>query len=141
MFKTILVALDSSELSDRVMQALHQLQIGPDTQVILSHVISPSESGIDRPADLPLPEIPTGLYSQIEDRLRDYQGQLSCNSAIEIVSGDPADEIIRLSNIYNADLILMGSRGLTGVTRILQGSVSSQVAADAHCSVFVVKPA
>ena len=54
--------------------------------------------------------------------------------------GDPSEEIIRLSHIYSADLIVIGSRGLKGINRILKGSVSSQVVADAVCSVLVVKP-
>jgi nucleotide-binding universal stress UspA family protein len=60
-------------------------------------------------------------------------------SEIELVTGDPAEEIIRLANIYKADLIVIGSRGLTGMNRIVQGSVSGQVVEEAHCSVFVVK--
>jgi nucleotide-binding universal stress UspA family protein len=53
--------------------------------------------------------------------------------------GEPTEEIIRLANIYRADLIVLGSRGLTGVNRILKGSVSSQVVSDAPCTVMVVK--
>jgi nucleotide-binding universal stress UspA family protein len=34
---------------------------------------------------------------------------------------------------------VIGSRGLTGLQRILEGSVSSQVVADAPCSVLVIK--
>ncbi|CCH66944.1 hypothetical protein RINTHH_7890 [Richelia intracellularis HH01] len=44
------------------------------------------------------------------------------------------------ANIHQADLIVIGSRGLTDMKRIIQGSVSSQVVEDAHCSVLVVKP-
>lgn len=62
------------------------------------------------------------------------------DSHLELVNGDPAEEIIRLANIHKADLIVIGSRGLTGMTRIVQGSVSSQVVEEAHCSVLVVKP-
>jgi nucleotide-binding universal stress UspA family protein len=53
--------------------------------------------------------------------------------------GNPAEEIIRLASIYEADLIVLGSRGLTGVNRILKGSVSSQVVSEAPCTVMVVK--
>jgi len=35
---------------------------------------------------------------------------------------------------------LIGSRGLTGMQKILLGSVSSQIVTDAPCSVLVVKP-
>ncbi|HEY9650816.1 MAG TPA: universal stress protein, partial [Coleofasciculaceae cyanobacterium] len=73
-------------------------------------------------------------------QLQSYQAQLPCESEIEIVMGEPAAEIIRLAHIYQANLIVIGTRGLTGLKRILEGSVSSQVVTDAPCSVLVVKP-
>ncbi|MHC5718278.1 MAG: universal stress protein, partial [Nostoc sp.] len=42
--------------------------------------------------------------------------------------------------IYKTDLIIIGSRGLIGMKRIVEGSVSSQVVEEANCSVLVVKP-
>jgi nucleotide-binding universal stress UspA family protein len=92
-------------------------------------------------ADRPQTSFEGPPYLQLEKQLQSYQAQLPGESALEIVTGDPAEEIIRLANIYNADLIVIGSRGLTGVKRIIQGSVSSQVVENAHCSVLVVKPA
>jgi nucleotide-binding universal stress UspA family protein len=139
-FKTVLVALDGSELSDRVIQTLKQLNLKPEARVVLAHVIAPVESGMEPPADLPSADPAIGLYSHIEHQLQTYQADLPCPSQLEIVTGDPAEEIVRLANIHQVDLILIGSRGLTGVSRILQGSVSSQVVTDAHCSVLVVKP-
>ncbi|HIK23793.1 MAG TPA: universal stress protein [Thermosynechococcus sp. M3746_W2019_013] len=141
MFKTILVALDTSELSARVMAAVAQLNLDPDAQVILSHVISPVESGFGVSADRPSLHPQMGTYRSIEQHLQRFQRQLPCDSEIEIVSGDPVEEILRLANIYRADLIVLGSRGLTGVERVVQGSVSSAVLADAPCSVLVVKSA
>jgi nucleotide-binding universal stress UspA family protein len=139
-FKTVLVALDGSELSDRVIQTLLELNLKPDAKVILAHVISPVDSGMETPANLPAADSEIELYRHTEQQLLAYQADLPCPSQLEIVTGDPADEIIRLANIYQAKLIVIGSRGLTGVNRILQGSVSSQVVTDAHCSVLVVKP-
>jgi nucleotide-binding universal stress UspA family protein len=97
------------------------------------------ESELELPADRPHPESPTLSYFQIEKLLQSYQEKLSIDSELEMVTGDPADEIIRLANIYKADLIVIGSRGLTGMKRIVQGSVSSQVVEEANCSVLVVK--
>lgn len=140
MFKTILVALDGSELSKQVMQTLDQLNLQPPTKIILAHVISLAESPPDRPADQPHLDLELGLYREIEQQLQAYQANLACESELEIVTGDPAEEIIRLANIHQATLIIMGSRGLTGVNRILQRSVSSQVVEESSCSVLVVKP-
>ena len=50
------------------------------------------------------------------------------------------EEILRLANIYQVDLIILGTRGLKGVERILKDSVSGQVVAEASCSVLVVHP-
>lgn len=140
MLKTIVVALDGSELSERVIQTLWELQLQPATKIILSHVIPPPESNLEVVADKPDIDSEALPYLHIEKQLQSYQVKLPGESELEIVSGDPSEEIIRLANIYQADLIVIGSRGLTGVKRILQGSVSSQVVEDAPCSVLVVKP-
>lgn len=140
MLRTIVVALDASELSERVIQTLHELQVQPATKILLAHVISPPESNLEIVADRPHADTEVVSYQHIEKQLQSYQANLSGQSELEIVTGDPAEEIIRLANIYHADLIIIGSRGLTGVKRILQGSVSSQVVEDASCSVLVVKP-
>jgi nucleotide-binding universal stress UspA family protein len=137
--KTIIVALDGSDLSERVIQSLDELQIQPATKIILTHVIPPPESDMETAVDRPhtSEELP---YRQIEKQLQSYQAELPGKCELEIVIGDPAVEIVRLSNIYQANLIVLGTRGFTGLKRILQGSVSSQVVADAPCSVLVVKP-
>jgi nucleotide-binding universal stress UspA family protein len=146
MLKTILVALDReitthpAPFSDQVLQTLLQFQLMPTTQVILTHVVPATQSEMDIVSDRPQVETENHAYSQSQAQLQAYQATLSCPSQLEIVTGDPAEEIIRLAKIHKADLILIGSRGLTGMQRILLGSVSSQVVADAPCSVLVVKP-
>lgn len=140
MLNTILVALEGSDLSDRVIDTVQQLQLSPSVKIILAHVIPATESDLEIAADRPQSEGEEIPYRHIEKQLKVYQASLPFESELEIVSGDPAEEIIRLANIYHADLIAIGSRGLTGVKRILQGSVSSQVVEDAPCSVLVVKP-
>jgi nucleotide-binding universal stress UspA family protein len=138
--KTILVALDGSELAERVIETLEQLILPQDSKVILTHVFPTSESELELAPGCPHPDWAGLSYSQVEKQLQFYQAQLPVESDIELVSGDAAEEIIRLANIYKADLIVIGTRGLTGMKRIVQGSVSAQVVEDALCSVLVVKP-
>jgi nucleotide-binding universal stress UspA family protein len=139
MFHRILVALDSPELSQRLMDTLAGLSLTPQSHVILAHVVSVTHSTLDTPADLPCLDPQVDGIRNLEKNLRHYQSLLPCPSELEIASGDPAEEIIRLANIHQADLIVIGSRGLTGLDRILQGSVSSQVVSDAPCSVLVIR--
>ncbi len=142
MFNRILVAVDDSEMGDWVIEALSQLDLDPDSLVILCHIISPAELGVGQPANLAKP---AGHLQQIEDRLIAYSQDIdetferTVEIVTELVEGDPAEEIIRLAHIHQAELIILGSRGLTGVSRILQGSVSLQVVEESPCSVLVVK--
>lgn len=139
MLKTILVAVDSSELSQRVIQTLNELKIQPATKIILTHVLPSPELDTELAADRPHTSEEL-LYRHVEKQLQSYQADLPCDSDLEIVTGDPAVEIVRLAHIHQVNLIVIGNRGLTGLKRILEGSVSSQVVADAPCSVLVIKP-
>lgn len=138
MFKKILVALDSSGLSEQVVEMIKQLHLKPETKVVLAHVIVNLGADPNVAADRPQADIEDIPHHQLE-KLQAYQSKLPYQSELEIVTGDPAEEIVRLANIHQVDLIVMGSRGLTGMSRILQGSVSSEVVEEAPCSVLVVK--
>ncbi|WP_013321391.1 universal stress protein [Gloeothece verrucosa] len=137
MYNTIIVALDCSDTSEKVIAALKTLKIDSQTHIIFSHVLPEPTPDNDLDADRPQAS-PEQLYQEAEQQLLTYQSAFA-DSEIEIVSGDVAEEIIRLANIYAADLIILGTRGLTGLQRVIEGSVSGQVVAEASCSVFVVK--
>jgi nucleotide-binding universal stress UspA family protein len=136
--KKILVALDGSDLSEQVIETLEQVCLQPEASVVIAHVIANFGTDPDIAVDRPHADTETIPHQQLE-KLQACQAALPCKSELEIVTGEPAEEIIRLANIHQVDLIVMGSRGLTGMNRILKGSVSSQVVEEAPCSVFVVK--
>lgn len=52
--------------------------------------------------------------------------------------GAPADEIVRTAQVERASLIVMGTHGRTGVTRVLMGSVAERVVREAPCPVLTV---
>jgi nucleotide-binding universal stress UspA family protein len=56
-----------------------------------------------------------------------------------IEEGDPANEILRTAERINADLIVMGSRGLGRFSRAILGSVSTKVLNHAECTCITVK--
>ena len=57
-----------------------------------------------------------------------------------VVNGDPAEQILNLVKQENADMIVMGTRGLKGIDRFLVGSVAEKVVQRATCPVFTVRP-
>ncbi|HYN31689.1 MAG TPA: universal stress protein [Ilumatobacteraceae bacterium] len=55
------------------------------------------------------------------------------------LGGDPADALLSLCEQVDADLLVVGSRGMQGARRFLLGSVSSRCAHHAGCSVLIVQ--
>ncbi len=56
-----------------------------------------------------------------------------------MVQGDPRDALVETARQDRVDLIVVGSHGRTGLTKLLLGSVASHVVAHAPCNVLVVK--
>jgi nucleotide-binding universal stress UspA family protein len=59
---------------------------------------------------------------------------------VHALIGKPAKEILGVARDVGADLIIVGSRGVTGLERVLVGSVSEKVAREAHCTVEIARP-
>jgi nucleotide-binding universal stress UspA family protein len=57
----------------------------------------------------------------------------------KILTGDPRAELVEAARTEQADLLIVGSHGRTGMSKLLMGSVASYVVAHAPCSVMVVK--
>jgi nucleotide-binding universal stress UspA family protein len=53
--------------------------------------------------------------------------------------GDPADAILDVAEETNADLIVVGNKGMTGAKRFLLGSVPNKVSHHAPCGVLIVR--
>lgn len=70
--------------------------------------------------------------------LAELDGPRPVSVTVRAVHGFPAQELIRASD--DADILVLGTRGAGGFTRLLMGSVATQVAAHAHCPVLIVPP-
>jgi nucleotide-binding universal stress UspA family protein len=58
----------------------------------------------------------------------------------QVLEGEPTETLLQEADKWEADAIFVGARGLNGLARFLLGSVSTSVAAHAHCSVEIVRP-
>jgi len=96
-----------------------------------------------------IPELEEGVYiaekmkAQAEIALAKAknmaQAQGVTAEVILATGASPADEIVQVAKDQQADLIVIGSRGLAGKTRSFLGSTASQVVTYSPCSVLVVK--
>jgi nucleotide-binding universal stress UspA family protein len=76
------------------------------------------------------------IVSATADRL----SNAGLTTGIEVRDGDPAAVIVKTAAELGADLVVCGTRGLTGLSRLLLGSVARNVLVHAPCSVLVVRP-
>ena len=64
---------------------------------------------------------------------------LGSRVAGRVVDGDPREALVDAALAEDADLLVVGCRGRTGIARLLLGSVASHVAVHAPCSVLIVR--
>jgi nucleotide-binding universal stress UspA family protein len=65
------------------------------------------------------------------------QGGVEVNSHAR--EGDPADAILDVAEEIEADLIVVGNKGMTGARRFLLGSVPNKISHHAPCGVYIVR--
>ncbi len=72
------------------------------------------------------------------DEAAAYAAEAGVDTEVEILEGDPAEQIVELARLRDADLIVVGSRGLGAVAGALLGSVSWAIVHHADRPVLVV---
>ncbi|HET7579143.1 MAG TPA: universal stress protein [Bacillales bacterium] len=82
------------------------------------------------------------LQAKGEEALKTARAELekeNIQAGTEVLEGDPAERIDQYAIAHEVDLIIVGHRGLSGLKKLVQGSVSQKVVEKASCPVLVVK--
>ncbi|HEV2685574.1 MAG TPA: universal stress protein, partial [Actinomycetota bacterium] len=64
---------------------------------------------------------------------------IGVDARTRIEQGDPAETILKVAELEDADLIVVGNRGMEGPSRFLLGSVPNVISHHAPCDVLIVK--
>ena len=80
------------------------------------------------------------LKSIVEQELRAHDIAGKIHFYIHARIGKPAEEILGVAQDVGADLVIVGSKGLRGIERLVLGSVAEQVVREAKCTVEVARP-
>jgi len=75
------------------------------------------------------------VASEAEQKLQ----EAGVDVIVEVVEGPPADAILRVADVRQPDLIVMGSRGHGDLASLLLGSVSHRMLAHTHVPVLIIK--
>ncbi|MEM9265861.1 MAG: universal stress protein [Cyanobacteria bacterium P01_F01_bin.13] len=156
MIRKIMVGLDHSDLSLKALQKAIAFAQSCDAELKLVHVLVDSEPSAPRFSGYfggPLyPSINTTMvesyqtaWNQFVERsqnLLDKQVSEVCKTGVNasgcLLYGNPGSKLCEFAQTWHADLVVVGSRGLSGISELLIGSVSNHVLHHAPCSIFVV---
>ncbi|MFQ5975608.1 MAG: universal stress protein [Candidatus Hydrothermarchaeales archaeon] len=135
--KKILVAVDGSEYSNAAVKKAGELAEKFGSKVTLLNVMKPLSvfhEEIEVVENLQKDEA-RSILRKSKDILLD----MGIDSKTLSKKGDPANEIVDLAKENDVDLVVVGSRGLSGIKMFLLGTVSNRVSEHALCSVLVVR--
>lgn len=146
----ILAAVDLSEHSQCVLEAIQERAWEADTEIKLTTVIEQNydpvryQGGYHRIEYKQLtddPSYPHKRLSFLSNSLRKLIGKRNFNVSIDpvIKIGHPVDEIIHLVKLWNPDLIVVGTHEKVGLENLLLGSVSRSILHHAMANVHIAK--
>ncbi|UUX92512.1 universal stress protein [Methanoplanus endosymbiosus] len=139
MYKKILLASDGSENAGRAAVEAAGLAKKLSSHVILTYIAgTPQQSKLVK-ANF---DVHTILKEDAEEKIKDTISTLNKENipyTLKVAIGDPADEIIRIAGNEEADLIIIGSRGLGTIKSVVLGSVSQKVTHNAKCPVMIIR--
>ena len=130
--QVIVCPVDYSPHSSAAFKLVCQIARPNHSKVILLHVSGHS----DKPLTLEeswLQRSEAGIREQI---LTDNEIEVEALT----LSGDPVEVIARTVERLNADLIVMGTQGKTGLSRLMLGSVAQGVLSKVKCAVVTIRP-
>ncbi|MDR2283056.1 MAG: universal stress protein [Sphingobacterium sp.] len=145
-FQRILLALDDSPCSDKVIDYARGILEGQDATLALVTVIpptSPASYGAD-PLLGQQPIIVAEVAEIQQQAAQEYLDRLAADftSVKEIFTftrvGNIREEILTVAHEWAADLLILGTNGKTGFEHFISGSVSESVIRKAQCPVLVI---
>ena len=143
-YKKILVATDGSENAGRAMLSGIDIakKLGAKVYAVCVVPTHPSSS-MPIGSRMMRWEVPFKIMMEEATKAVEQIADACSSSGVEvetvILEGHPAEEIIKYAEDSNMDLIVMGSLGKTGLTRLLIGSVAEEVLRHSKVDVMVSK--
>jgi nucleotide-binding universal stress UspA family protein len=137
MAKTIVFPTDFSTASDAALEHAATLAKSMGATLLIVHVEEPplAYGGGELYYGIPEPDSERILKMLEDVKPKDP----SVPFTHRLSMGDPAGEIVRIATDEGAELIVLGTHGRTGVTRLLMGSVAEVVVRRAPCPVLVYR--
>ncbi len=139
--RRVLAPVDFSEASEAAVHHAKEIALTYGAEINLLHVVEeplyPAAYGIE-PVEFPTQDVVGQVEQQLADLVREEIGYE--HTLVEAEVGHPPTAILEYVEKNEVDLIVIATRGRTGLERMLLGSVTERVLRRSPVPVFVVKP-
>jgi nucleotide-binding universal stress UspA family protein len=145
MFRSIVVGTDGSETAKQAVVQAAELAKSIGATIHLVSAYEPVPDQRLRDEALQAPDDLQWMVNQREDVDATLEEAATvireAGIGVDIYArqGDPADSILDVAEEREADLIIVGNKGMTGAKRFLLGSVPNKVSHHAPCSVLIIR--
>ena len=141
-FRRILVPLDFSEHSQAALTLATELAKQHDAEIHLVHAYE-LPTAVTMAYGVAIPQsVWDGVQEAALARLEEGRAKVAAAGvkvSTHLATGPAADAVTNAAETFGADLIVMGTRGLTGLKHVLLGSVAERTIRSAPCPVLTVK--
>jgi nucleotide-binding universal stress UspA family protein len=142
-YETIVVGTDGSPTARQAVVHAAQLAALCNARLHIVHAYRPPQSVLV--ADVATIAVPADMHQHAAEAAR----QICADAATEAkrlgatveehtAPADPADALINVAENVDADLLVVGSRGMSGVRRFVLGSVPNKVSHHSPCNLLIV---
>jgi nucleotide-binding universal stress UspA family protein len=145
MFKTIVVGTDGSDTATQAVRQAVDLAraVGAKLEIVSAYEPVPAErlnqERRQAPEDLQWAIGPREDVDATLEAAAEVARQAGVPLDVYARQGDPADAVIDVAEEREADLVIVGNKGMTGAKRFLLGSVPNKVSHHAPCSVLIIR--
>src|SRR4051812_46591860 len=146
MYGSIVVGTDGSDTAKEAVRQATELAKAMGASVLLVSAYEPVPEARLQHERTEVPEDVSWMVNPREDvqAVLDEEADGIRKAGVSDVEtfareGDPADAILDVAEEKNADLIVVGNKGMTGARRFLLGSVPNKVSHHAPCNVMIVR--
>lgn len=145
-YRNIVVGTDGSATAERAVAQAAALAATDGARLVIVMAYSP---GTDNDARIGVPpdDVPADIRHVLTERAQAEEltasGRATAREAgvrstvVQVLQGDPAETLLDAARDFDADLIVVGSKGLASHAHFILGSVAASVAHHAPCDVLV----
>jgi len=145
-FRRILVAFDGSKDSQKAIGLACSLALKFGSEVTIVHVFSYPSVGYSATSGMPIPDYKTledvkkATAKEVLSKGLQLAAQEGVDAKGELIEAPSVVEaLVEFAEDKKADLIVAGTRGMTGFKKLILGSVSSGLVNHAHCQVLIAR--